>query len=192
MGACLPEVPARLPGEEASFIFRNAFLDTVLLCDYCKGEATFRSDSLTTLSIVKEVVTKEATSRKIQIQISIDAKESTVTNLLHKVDPMLCYQLSLANKVKLIDTLKEVKMQEPDTDFLAPEYLDILENEEKIKRELKEQPGRLQFLHGVVIDLYVDHAKFNGKNVTAQVPMLQRVLETYSLDSLLGFFLRNS
>lgn len=190
--ACLPEVPARLPGEEASFIFRNAFLDTVLLCDYCKGEATFRSDSLTTLSIVKEVVTKEATSRKIQIQISIDAKESTVTNLLHKVDPMLCYQLSLANKVKLIDTLKEVKMQEPDIDFLAPEYLDILDNEEKIKRELKEQPGRLQFLHGVVIDLYVDHAKFNGKNVTAQVPMLQRVLETYSLDSLLGFFLRNS
>ena len=115
-----------------------------------------------------------------------------MTNLLHKVDPMLCYQLSLANKVKLIDTLKEVKMQEPDIDFLAPEYLDILDNEEKIKRELKEQPGRLQFLHGVVIDLYVDHAKFNGKNVTAQVPMLQRVLETYSLDSLLGFFLRNS
>ena len=67
--ACLPEVPARLQGEEASFAFRNTFLDTLLLCDYRRGEATFRSDSLTTLAIVKEVVTKEATARKIQIQV---------------------------------------------------------------------------------------------------------------------------
>jgi Bardet-Biedl syndrome 7 protein len=189
--ACLPEVPARLPGDDASFIFRNTFLDTLLLCDYCKGEATFRSDSLTTLSIVKEVVTKEATARKIQIQIAVDPKESTVTSLLRKIDPILCYQLSLTNKVKLIDTLKEVKMQEPDTDFLAPEYVDILENEDKIKRELKEQPHRLHFLHGIIVDLYVDHAKFNGKNVTAQVPQLERVLQDYSIEALLGFFNRS-
>lgn len=66
--ACLPEVPARLQEEEASFAFRNTFLDTLLLCTYRQGEATFRSDSLTTLAIVKEVVTKEATARKMQIQ----------------------------------------------------------------------------------------------------------------------------
>ena len=188
--ACLPEVPARLPGEEATFVFRNTFLDTLLLADYRKGEGTFRSDSLTTLSIVKEVITKEATARKIQIQISVDPKEETVVNLLRKVDPMLCYQLSLSNKVKLIDTLKEVKMQEPDTNFLAAEYLDILENEEKIKRELKEQPGRLQFLHGIIVDLYVDNAKFKGQNVTSNVPQLQRVLQEYSIDALLAFFNR--
>lgn len=63
------QVPARLQGEEATFAFRNTFLDTLLFTDYKKGEATFRSDSITTLAIVKEVVTKEATARKIQIQI---------------------------------------------------------------------------------------------------------------------------
>lgn len=68
--ACLPEVPARLQEEEASFAFRNTFLDTLLICAYKKGEATFHSDSLTTLAIVKEVVTKEATTRKIHIQAS--------------------------------------------------------------------------------------------------------------------------
>ena len=77
----MPEVPARLPGEEASFAFRNTFLDTLLLADYVKGEATFRSDSLTSLAIVKEVVTKEATARKIQISINVDPKPETVTNL---------------------------------------------------------------------------------------------------------------
>lgn len=68
--ACIPEVPARLHEDDAFFAFRNTFLDTLLLCTYSKGEATFRSDSLTTLAIVKEVLTKEATSRKIQIQVS--------------------------------------------------------------------------------------------------------------------------
>jgi len=120
----------------------------------------------------------------------VDPKESTVTALLRKIDPLMTYQLNLANRVKLIETLKEVRMQEPDTDFLAPEYVEILENEEQIKRELKEQPGRLQFLHGIVVDLFVDNAKFKGQNVTSQVPNLQRVLEDYSIEALLGFFHR--
>ena len=163
---------------------------------------------------------------QIQIQISVDAKEATVTNMLKKIDPLLTYQLNLAKRVKLIDTLKEVstrsrrsptppahvapvrlltgpcasaddthvwqvRMQEPDASFLAPEYLEILENEEQIKRELKEQPGRLQFLHGIIVDLFVDNAKFKGQNVTAQVPQLQRVLQDYSIDNLLGFFNRS-
>ena len=86
----------------------------------------------------------------------------------------------------------QVRMQEPDTNFLAPEYLEILENEEQIKRELKEQPGRLQFLHGIVVDLFVDNAKFMGQNVTSQVPALQRVLQDYNIEALIGFFSRTS
>jgi len=186
--ACLPEVPARLQADDGSFAFRNTFLGTLLLCSYRKGEATFKSDSLTSLAIVKEVLTKEATARKIQIQISVDHKDETVVALLTKIDPLLQYQLSLNHKIKLIDSLKEVRMQENDVSFLAPEYFDILENEELIKRELKEQPGRLQFLHGIVADLFVDKFKFKGQNVAQHVPQLHRVLQDYSLEALLAFF----
>ena len=52
---CMPEVPARLQTEEAKFVFRNTFLGSLLLCEYRKGEASFRSDSVTSLAIVKEV-----------------------------------------------------------------------------------------------------------------------------------------
>lgn len=92
--------------------------------------------------------------------------------------------------MKLIETLKEVKQQEPDTNFLAPEYVDILDNEDSIKRELQEQPGQLQFLYGIVTDLYVDNYKFKGQNVTSQVPQLQRILSDYSLETVLAFFSR--
>ena len=40
------------------------------------------------------------------------------TTLLKRIDPMLRYQFSLANKVKLVDTLKEVAID----DFKAEQY----------------------------------------------------------------------
>ena len=39
-------MPARLQTEEAKFSFRNTFLGSLLLCEYRKGDATFRSDSV--------------------------------------------------------------------------------------------------------------------------------------------------
>ena len=38
--------------------------------------------------------------------------------------------------MKLIESLKEVKMQETDVSFLAPEYLEILDSEEQAIRSL--------------------------------------------------------
>jgi len=188
VGSCLPEVPVRLQGDEGHYMFRNTFLGTLLACSYKKGEANFMSESITSLAIVKEVLTKEATTKKIKIQINTEVKDETITELLKRIDPMLTYQLSLNNKVKLIDALKEVRMQENDASFLAPEYLEILDNEEQIKREFKEQPGRLQFLHGIVTDLFVDKHKFKGKNVASDASQLHRVMNDYSLEKLLHFF----
>jgi hypothetical protein len=79
-------------------------------------------------------------------------------------------------------------MQDNDASFLAPEYRDILQHQELIRRELRDQPGRLQFLHGAVTDLYVDQNKFRGNSVAARLPQLQHLLHHYSLDALLQFF----
>ena len=35
-----------------------------------KGEATFRSDNISTISILKDVLTKEATKKKIRLDIT--------------------------------------------------------------------------------------------------------------------------
>ena len=118
-----------------------------------------------------------------------DSLQSGIAGMGIRGTEALQYQLALTNKAKLIDTLKEVKMQENDVSFLAPEYVEIIENEAKIRKELKEQPGRLQFLHGIVTDLFLDKFKFKGQNGAAQAPQLQRLLQhDYSLPALLQFF----
>lgn len=69
---CLPEVPERInSNEENVLIFKNVFLETFLVCKYSKGEAEFRSDNISTISIMKDFVTKEATTRHIKIELAM-------------------------------------------------------------------------------------------------------------------------
>jgi Bardet-Biedl syndrome 7 protein len=76
------------PGEQITMCFRSTFLDTQLECSYksvvhwCflpervvfflirRGEATFRSDNISTISILKDVLSKEATSRKMSVNMT--------------------------------------------------------------------------------------------------------------------------
>ncbi len=81
---CLPDVSDRIVSMEATNCYRNSFTGTHLMCAYRyfhlilelliflrKDEAIFKSESLTTLSVLKQFITKEATSRNIKININI-------------------------------------------------------------------------------------------------------------------------
>ncbi|GAB6029517.1 Bardet-Biedl syndrome 7 protein, variant 2 [Chamberlinius hualienensis] len=68
---CLPELPDK-PSSTTSmtFTYISTFLHTKLHCFYRKGEAVFRSENLSTISILKDVLTKEATKKKMRLDIS--------------------------------------------------------------------------------------------------------------------------
>lgn len=69
---CLPEVPERInSSEENILLFKNVFLETFLICKYSKGDAEFCSDNISTISIIKDFITKEATTKHIKIELSL-------------------------------------------------------------------------------------------------------------------------
>ncbi|XP_075056418.1 BBSome complex member BBS7 isoform X2 [Mixophyes fleayi] len=186
---CLPEVPEKTPvGEDITFYFQNTFLDTQLECSYRKGEGVFKSDNISTISILKDVLSKEATKRKINLNISYDISEESVGHTLKMIHPKLDYQLLLAKKVHLIDALKELQIHEGNTDFLIPEYRCILEEAEKLQDEYKKQPAHLERLYGMITDLFIDKFKFKGTNVKTKVPLLLEILDNYDQNALMTFF----
>nr|XP_020637128.1 Bardet-Biedl syndrome 7 protein isoform X4 [Pogona vitticeps] len=186
---CLPEVPEKTPvGESVSFYFQNTFLDTQLECTYRKGEGYFKSDNISTISILKDVLSKEATKRKINLNISCDINEISVNHTLKLIHPKLEYQLMLAKKVELIDALKELQAHEGNMDFLIPEYRSILEEAEQLLSEHKKQPTSLERLYGMITDLFIDKFKFKGTNVKTKVPLLLEILGSYDQNALLAFF----
>ncbi|XP_070273011.1 BBSome complex member BBS7 [Myotis yumanensis] len=186
---CLPEVPEKPPaGECVTFYFQNTFLDTQLESTYRKGEGVFKSDNISTISILKDVLSKEATKKKINLNISYEINEMSVKHTLGLIHPKLEYQLLLAKKVQLIDALKELQVHEGNTDFLIPEYRCILEEAERLQEEYKRQPAHLERLYGMITDLFIDKFKFKGTNVKTKVPLLLEILDSYDQNTLIAFF----
>ncbi|XP_034037925.1 Bardet-Biedl syndrome 7 protein [Thalassophryne amazonica] len=186
---CLPEVPEKTPaGERITFYFQNTFLGTQLEATYCKGEGHFKSDNISTISILSDVLSKEATKRKINLNISYDINDESVSHTLKMIHPKLEYQLLLAKKVQLIDALKELQLHEGNADFLIPEYRNILDESSNLLEEYKKQPAHLERLYGMITDLFIDKFKFKGHNVKTKVSLLLEMLDNYDLNSLLAFF----
>lgn len=72
---CLNEVPERVNStDENVLIFKNVFVNTFLICKYSKGVAEFKSDNISTISVIKDFLTKEATTRHIKIEINLGLK----------------------------------------------------------------------------------------------------------------------
>uniref|UniRef100_A0A3B4YF00 Bardet-Biedl syndrome 7 n=1 Tax=Seriola lalandi dorsalis TaxID=1841481 RepID=A0A3B4YF00_SERLL len=186
---CLPEVPEKTPaGESITFYFHNTFLGTQLEANYCKGEGHFRSDNISTISILSDVLSKEATKKKINLNISYDNNDDSVSHTLKMIHPKLECQLLLAKKVQLIDALKELQVHEGNADFLIPEYRNILDESANLLEEYKKQPAHLERLYGMITDLFIDKFKFKGQNVKTKVSSLLEILDNYDLNSLLDFF----
>ncbi|XP_016429094.1 BBSome complex member BBS7 [Sinocyclocheilus rhinocerous] len=186
---CLPEVPEKTPaGDSITFYFQNTFLGTQLEATYCKGEANFKSDNISTISILKDVLSKEATKRKINLNTSYEVNEDSVSHTLRMIHPKLEYQLILAKKVQLIDALKELQVHEGNAGFLIPEYRSILDESAQLLEEYKKQPAHLERLYGMITDLFIDKFKFKGQHVKTKVSQLLAILNNYELDSLMEFF----
>lgn len=60
--------------EEATLNFRNVFTGGILTASYRRGAAVLVSDSASTLAIVKELTSKEATARRVHITESFQVR----------------------------------------------------------------------------------------------------------------------
>lgn len=87
--------------------------------------AVFRSDNVTVIAILRDVISKEATKRKLKLDMSCgkisqhcrhsfftskipssDISDDSVAHVLRLIHPKLEYQLNLAKKVHLAEALK--------------------------------------------------------------------------------------
>ena len=72
---------------------------------------------------------------------------------------------------------------------MSEEFKVILANAERIKKMFASQPRMLNYLWGIIADLYVDAAKIKGfHNVQQKMQVLRGILNNYNFNDLLAFF----
>jgi Bardet-Biedl syndrome 7 protein len=188
IGACLPDVPPRINTESGKLYFTNMFLKTFLTCEYSKDKAVFKSDSVSTISILKETITKEATSKKISINPDLKVDKGGVLGVLELMRPELDHHFSLSKRHSLIEALREIQTHEEDVSYLTEEYKEILEKADTIKAEFKLAPRHLDFLRGIVTDLYADGFKLQGRPIKNKIQRVTQVLDNYDYEQLVAVF----
>lgn len=189
LGLCVNELPSRPTDDEMVITYRSTFVGTVLHGRYSKGTATYRSDSITTISVIKDLITREATARKINVSINLDVKPETFPRFLELIHPRLAFQHQLTTQVRMVEPLREVQLQEGATSFLSPELQKVLDHATEIQQQFELQPQRLAFLHSIVVSAYRHKWRLRGhQSVDHRIKALQKLLEAYNIDQITQFF----
>lgn len=71
---------------------------------------------------------------------------------------------------------------------MSQEYVEILKNADAIKAEHKQRPMLMNYLAGIITDLFVDRHKLRGVDVRHRIPELQGLINNYDGDALLSVF----
>jgi len=189
----LPDVPPRLAesDKECIFHFRNSFTGSTVTTSYRKNEIVFESDSPSAVAIAKEMISRLATARRIQLEETLEAREQSVECFLSLIRGKLEHLLSLARKVDIVDAIMEIAQLEGDNSWLSAEYRAILDSQETVKQEFKDRTRALEYLTGIVTDLFVDWHRLRGVEAKHRIPQLQQVILANDFGALVNQFVRS-
>ncbi|XP_055599136.1 Bardet-Biedl syndrome 7 protein-like [Uranotaenia lowii] len=186
----IPEIPEKFYGtDRVRYVFRHVFLSTLLVCEYGKGEAEYKSDNISTISILKDFITKEATKKRIKLEIVTNINEQTIPALIELIEPKILHYNKLTKDFQILQALIDLDIRN-DEEFstLSQEYQDLLKNQHAIESEFKKQPTILNRIYGILTDLYIDKFKFKGVSVKTKLPQLIELLENYNREDLVTFY----
>ncbi|KAK0417257.1 hypothetical protein QR680_012909 [Steinernema hermaphroditum] len=194
LSMCLSEIPLRSPTDDSvTFNFASTYNGgTQLQATYGKGRAVYRSDNLSTVAIIKDLISKEATRKQIKINVSIEVSEDSIIHCLKIFHPKMEYFFNLRRKLELADALKDLEANQEDISYLNDELRTILRSYEKLHDEFTRESFRNDKLFGMTTDLFIDkyrmagvsgdHTRRRGKE------LLQFLQSRYSFENLVSFF----
>eukprot|EP00474_Spongospora_subterranea_P006708 CRZ07166.1 hypothetical protein [Spongospora subterranea] len=185
----LPEMSSQIQSSGHIF-YRNVYLGTYVICQYEKGLATFTSDNCSTISIVREAISKEATNSKVQFAISMKLTTGSIMSLVERIRPKLETYTELVKKQAKIHALKEIQTHEGEEcfTFFSEEYCHILKEADHIQRELDAAPKHSDFLRHMLSDLFIDSHRLLGKSAQKSLENMQAALKDFDYDRILTAF----
>ncbi|KAG5341213.1 BBS7 protein, partial [Acromyrmex charruanus] len=217
LSLALPDVPERphINEGEAVLVYISSFIGTILKCKYKKGSALFLGENISTIIILRDILTKEATKRKLKLDVFCgnwrllhislrsckmivnvnlytEVAEGSISRVLELILPRLNAAYDLIQKIKILDALEEWELQSNPRENLCSEYQELLEKETEIRSLMAKDTEILNRLHAIMTDLYVDwerakrSRRISGKEATAK---LQDALESKDLATILQIFI---
>jgi len=196
--AIFPDVPPRLDEgtTEQRYFFRNTFSGAVAVVEFRKHEMLFECENASTIAIIKENITRFANYRRISLEEFVTPSEATIGSFLSLIRPKLDVQINLTRKMQVVDAIQEIAMMDAaeggSNQWLCKEYSDIYNEQEALRREHQQRDKSLEYLSGLITDLFIDWNRLNGFDARPKVASLQHTVMTGDFENILNEFLELS
>lgn len=185
LSGCMMEVPERVvvtaaptvgvaPEEQqpqiVTYHFRNTFLSSILVVHVAKGQLVAYSQNASTLTALRDHITRCATQRKIAVRIDAAMKPEAVDVVIWLgIDAMRGLSV-LQQRYALVDALKELQSQEQDVEsFLAPELMEILNNSKELHRAARLHDKKLGEVQAYLSSWLRDSIVFAGSPASSSL-----------------------
>jgi hypothetical protein len=99
--ALFPDIPPRLNEDviETNYLFKNSFTSSTTLCSFKKNELRFESECASTISIIKETVTRLANYRRVLVEEKFVPNDQSLYSFLSLVRNFIylfiCFNVSV-------------------------------------------------------------------------------------------------
>ena len=193
--SCLPEFPEKLPENSQKLgTFQFHFVSTLtksgLDVNVSKGRISFESDNISTVSILKDFITREATNSSIRIEVDTGISEGTIFDTLKSLYPIVRKVV----REKEVSKLKEAIVTEiiPSDSVVGQEMLDELDRSDLDDRNESEIID-LSFdrIVGLIVDLFIDYHKVKGRaskstlnEIKGRIPGLISLLDSVIINGM--------
>lgn len=182
----LPEVPDQIASRDGvTYHFKSTLSATSLTCTIVKGRIVFESNNVSSISILKDFITRQATRTGVKIELSTDVSEDSIRQALERLYPLVKRLVLQKAFTRLNDAVKE--LSKTDADVAASLSKDLGE-EYGSEPELK--VITLDRVYGLITDLFIDQHKLKGTSskstlflIKNKVQKLAPVVESMFLKS---------
>ncbi|CAG5073462.1 Similar to BBS7: Bardet-Biedl syndrome 7 protein (Homo sapiens) [Cotesia congregata] len=193
----LPDLPERpvLQDHEVVLKYVSSLTGSILICKYKKGVATFLAENISTILILRDLLTKEATKRKIKLDVFFNIEDGTIVRMLDLIVPKFNSTYQLIEKLKIIDALQEWDLKIDSRENLSTYYQELLKEEDSMRAKLSKNPTILQIIQAVITDIYVDWNRAKGfQRITSKAASekLKDALESRDLQMILQMFIEKN
>ena len=124
--------------------------------------ALFKSNSVSTLSIVLDSLIKQSSLKSKQLNIKRDINPESQKSVQNNIERYFLESYNIKKEFEMLAALSEIKNSQGGFEVLSDKNKDILYREEEIKQKFEDQPKNLKVLEKVLISLCDDFASMSG------------------------------
>ncbi|XP_035431212.2 Bardet-Biedl syndrome 7 protein homolog isoform X2 [Spodoptera frugiperda] len=177
------------PASNVSFTRSHTLLDTILVCQYERGHATFKSDNVSTIATIRNIVSNCSVEKSIRVEMSCDIPDNCCLASFKQLEDKFKREykknkdIILKNAISMLDLDSSMNEEGP---ILCQDYATVWDSRDSINETQFEE------LVDIILQWYLDWRTLSLlENFNNESTKLKVALKECKVDDIIKILSKN-